>query len=637
MFLLALLAISLILFRGALDQGMEMDEVSRVINVIPLVNSHAEPLQRALFGFDLFGRYIPVMFKQYISSAYLLRFLPLAFFNDYLFGIRFLHWFYFVLSLSVFYLVMTKFSNYLAVFGTLLVATSPLFYPQVRISFADTLHILYLSVAGLFFERFFRHGQRKRDLFFGFLLLFLCANQMFYFSWVIAGLLLAGILLFPRETLSCFFPLSRSLVVALALMLGLVNFVVYNVAQGFPTLMVLFNRLFRPQVYNAAPIDYRPAQPFAEELARKLHQLPLYFDTPGFYLGLYAATLLVTLLFAFHLQRQGRFGENRLYFLPGLTTVIILGLILISPNSTRVGHYVFLIPFLQLSVLSAVLGAGRILGGFGRLRRIVLIGVPAVLVTFSFMVSNSVVVATNRTGGTVRFSPAIFDFVRYLDTHSIDSGDVLFTVWGLHLQPYFLHHGEFRMRRAIYELLARPTQADKEAFFEQYFSSCRAVPERGDALYFPFFARVDVEVREALLDFLKRQNGTVVLEKVFPERNGQPAILLYRLDSARRFIEDRFALIRQARPLPRLRIERFGPDRVKAGADRDLPMWFIASDLTATTQVALEGGLLSTIFGGDHVTALVPRRALEKPGRRSLFLYDPSRQGRSPAVELQVD
>ena len=193
------------------------------------------------------------------------------------------------------------------------------------------------------------------------------------------------------------------------------------------------------------------------------------------------------------------------------------------------------------------------------------------------------------------------------------------------------------MRREIYELLARPTQADKEAFFEQYFSSCRAVPERGDALYFPFFARVDVEVREALLDFLKRQNGTVVLEKVFPERNGQPAILLYRLDSARRFIEDRFALIRQARPLPKLRIERFGPERVKAGADRDLPMWFIASDLTATTQVALEGGLLSTIFGGDHVTALVPRRALEKPGRRSLFLYDPSRQGRSPAVELQVD
>lgn len=632
-----LVGISLILFRGALRQGMEMDEISRVINVIPLLNGKAEPLPPAMFHIDLFGHQVPVMFKQYISSAYLLRFLPLAFFNDYLFGIRFLHWFYFVLSLGVFYLVVTRFDAYVAVFGTLLVAVSPLFYPEVRISFADSLQIFYLSLAGLFFERFFRHGEKRLDLFLGFLLLFLCANQMFYFSWVIAGLLTAGIILYPKEILRCFYPVSRSLVVAGALMLGMVNFVAYNAVRGFPTLMVLVNRLFRPNVYNAAPIDYRPAKPFADELMRKLQQLPGYFDAPRLYVGLYAAVATVTILFLLYLWRRGRFSENRLYFLPGLVALSVFSFILITPNTFRVGHYIYLVPFLQLSTLAAVMALGRMLGERRRLRKTVVIGLPVLLTALSFTVSYGVVTATNRTGGRIRFSPAIFDFVNYLNAHAIDSGDVLFTVWGLHLQPYFLNHGQFRMRRVVYELITRPTEAEKESYFEFLFSSYQALPMKGDALYFPVYARIDADVRKALLGFLERHNGQVVLEKVFPERDGQPAILLYRLDSAREFLFERCAPVRRARTLPSLRIERFGPTRAEAGRDTDLPMWFIASDLTPSTKVVLDGALLNTVFGGNSVTALVPRQAFTEPRTLNLFLFDPSRSGRSPAVELQVE
>ncbi len=616
---------------------MEMDEISRVVNVIPILNPEAEPLPPVAYSVDILGRRIPVMFKQYISSAYLLRFLPLAFFDDYLFGIRFLHWFYFVLSISVFYLVVSKFSTYLASFGSLLVVTSPLFYPGVRISFADSLQILYLSLAAVFFERFFRRGEKKRDLFLAFFLLFLCANQMFYFAWVIAGLLITGVVFFPKEVARCFYPISRSLAVVGAALLGLLNFVIYNLFCGFPTAMVLINGVFRRDRYNAAPIDFRKALPFGDELQTKLQQLPLYFGEPRLYLGLYAAVLACTVLMGVYFWKNGRLRANRGYLLPAAATVTILALILITPNTLRAGHYIYLVPFLQLSVLSAVLGLGEGLKRFVRARKVVVIALPVLVTTISFTVSNEIVTATNRTGGEARFSPAIFDFVQYLRQRSIASGDILFTVWGLHLQPYFLNRGDFRFRQVVYELLARPTEAEKETYFESLFSSVQVLPEHGDALYLPVFAGVDADVKRALFGFLEQRRRAPVLEQVFRERDGSPAILLYRLDHVDEFVHEQCAPVRSAQPLEDLRITRFGPQTVEAGRSGGLPMWFIASGLTPSTKVVLEGLLLRTVNAPDHVTALVPARWIRSPGRVSLFLYDPGRGGRSPAVELQVE
>jgi hypothetical protein len=636
LFIALLLAISGVLFRGSLEQGMEMDEISRVINVIPILNQNAEPLPPVVYSVEILGRRVPVMFKQYISSAYLLRFLPLAFFDDYLFGIRFLHWFYFVLSISAFYLVLSRFNTYLAAFGALLIVTSPLYYPEVRISFADSLQILYLSLAGVFFERFFRRGQRKRDLFVGFLLLFGCANQMFYFCWVIAGLLAVGTILYPRMTLRCFCPLPRSVTVLLALMLGLANFVIYNVSQGFPTFAELIKRRFHPAATNTVAGDGHLLDMFANDLGRKLYQLPRYFDAPQLYTIIYGLVLLVTVVFAVHLMKRGRLWAKRICFAPGLATLVILFLILISPSTTRVGHYVYIVPFLQLSALAALLGLGQMFTARPFAWRMTVFLLAGALVTVNFVQSNRVISATNRSGGRHLFSPAIFDFVRYLNEHSIDSQDVLFTVWGLHLQPYFLNRGQFRIRQVVYQLILRKTAAEREAYLEHLFSSYHGLPVQGDALYLPVTATYRSDIRDELLDFLHSRHAKLTLEETFRERNQDPAILLYRLDSAREFVRQQTEPIRSAPLLESLHISRFGPQRVAAGREADLPMWFIATGLTPTTRVVLDGVLLDTIYGVDHCTALVPRRALATPGQLSLFLFNRTGQGRSLAVELEV-
>ncbi|MEJ2083639.1 MAG: hypothetical protein P8Y94_16090, partial [Acidobacteriota bacterium] len=421
--------------------------------------------------------------------------------------------------------------TYLAAFGALLIVTSPLYYPEVRISFADSLQILYLSLAGVFFERFFRRGQRKRDLFVGFLLLFGCANQMFYFCWVIAGLLAVGTILYPRMTLRCFCPLPRSVTVLLALMLGLANFVIYNVSQGFPTFAELIKRRFHPAATNTVAGDGHLLDMFANDLGRKLYQLPRYFDAPQLYTIIYGLVLLVTVVFAVHLMKRGRLWAKRICFAPGLATLVILFLILISPSTTRVGHYVYIVPFLQLSALAALLGLGQMFTARPFARRMTVFLLAGALVTVNFVQSNRVISATNRSGGRHLFSPAIFDFVRYLNEHSIDSQDVLFTVWGLHLQPYFLNRGQFRIRQVVYQLILRKTAAEREAYLEHLFSSYHGLPVQGDALYLPVTAGICPAANRA--DSLRAVAGESSHLALWPpargcRERGRPADVVHR-------------------------------------------------------------------------------------------------------------
>ncbi len=632
----SVIVISLVLFRGTFEQGMEMDEVTRVINLIPLLNGGAQPVGNAFLSFDLFGRSVPVMFKEYISSAYLLRFVPLAFFPDPLTGIRFLYWFYFIASVLVFYAVAARHDWYVAAFGALLIISSPLFYPEVRIGFADTLHILYVSGAAYFFERFLFRGERSRDLFVAVFLLFFCANQIFYFSWVIAAVGLSALLLYPGYVWEIFRTPGRFVVVFLAACAGLINFVVYNLVSGMPTLVVLFNRWFRPEEYARAPIDFKVTRSLPDEIRTKLIQLPQYFDAADVYVWGYLCVAAILVVFLLVSLSKGRLKSRRPYFFPVLVALITLVLVLLTPNTTRVGHYVFLAPALQLSVISAILGLASLLGK-GRLSRSVTWVAPLLVLTANLTVSNEAIARRNRTGGTRLFTPAVFEFSDYLNEHSIDSRNILFTVWGLYAQPYFLNWGDFTIRQVVYDLIDLRDAAAQQAFIDRLFCSYQALPISGDRLYLPLYADYRTDINDALLDYLDVQGAEVTLEKSFLEKNGTPAILLYRVDGVPALMKECCAPIRQAPACSDIAITKYGPESVAPDREEDLAMWFMGTNLTPSTRVTLDGILLRTVFAGDYVTALVPAARTREAGQYPLNLYDFGQKCHSNTVQLKVE
>ena len=627
----------LFLFRGWMEQGMEMDEVSRVSNIVPLFNPNAQPSDRGIFRVSVFGVTYPVMFKEYISSAYLIKFLPLGLFDDYLFGIRFLHLFFFLLAALSFFFFAQSHHLYVAAWTSLLMVTTPLLYPMVRIGFVETIHLFFLTVAAFLIRRFIRQPGRRGSLFWGVFVLSFAVNQSFYVIWVVAGVSLATLLLYPDVWRRCCRPVRNLAIAALAAVLGLVHFVYYNLAGGFPTLATAYYYLFDRERYNQNPVDLSPALPFLEELHNKFVHLDLFYGPHSEVYLLMGLLMTAIFLFSFVKSlRAGQLRQDRIYFLPFLSLAAILALILISPKGTRQGHYTYIIPFEQLSMISALLLTARMLPWTAYAKRF-LFAAPALLLLFNFYNSNQIVAKTNRTGGTVLFSPAVFEFNDYLSQRRIDSRNIHFLSWGLYAQPYFLSHGEFHVNHLVYQLIDKQPAQQAEVL-RSLFSSSRARPARGDQLYFPLYARSRTDINQALLNVVESYGGRLDLEKTFLERNGTtPAILLYRLDDAGDFLDGFARGILKSGFDEVLEITNFGPRKVEAGRDEDLAMWFMADNLAPTTKVAFEGQIMRTVYSGDHCTALIPYRELRQTGSFAIFLHDQERKIRSSHVLLEVE
>lgn len=632
---LVALLIVLFLFRGWMDQGMEMDEVSRVLNIIPLYNPEAEPIRQSIFDISIFGTEVPVMFKEYISSAYLLRFLPLGLFEDYLVGLRALHLMYFLISILIFFFLLQKYDLYLAVCSTLLIATAPALYPHVRIGKADTFHIAFLTVSSLFLYRFVAGKGKLGSLFLGTFLLALGVNQSFYLSWVVAAALIASLLLYPGRWLQYARAPLNWVIVILATGLGLSNFIIYNATAGFPTLYRLYLVLFDRETYNLNPIDYSAQPPFWEAVTRSLQVLG---HLQGAYLSLQLVVFIlatgVFVLGAWQSLTSGWFSKYRIYLLPYLILLFTLALILISPKTSRAGHFAFLIPFQQLAIVSSFLLAARMIRS-SKPRRIILWAAPVVLISVNFFASNTLVDGINQTGGTGRFSPAIFEFSSYLEETQINSKDVFFLVWGLYAQPYFLKKGDFHINNYVFELFDKKKEGERQEILEDLFASYQAIPESGQSLYFPLYANIRPDINDSLKSLVKAHGGQLILEKVFRERNGEPVILLYRLYNVQQFTEAFTAKVRASEVDETLRIKNYGPREIPP-QESDLTMWFIAENLTPTTRVTWNGRILRTVNAPDHVTALVPFEKLQRLGIYPIFLYDQKRDIKSPSVFLKI-
>ncbi|MGW8181364.1 MAG: hypothetical protein ACWGQW_21765, partial [bacterium] len=409
--------------------------------------------------------------------------------------------------------------------------TTPLYYPDIRIGFADSINVLFLALGCHLIYLFLRNPTSRSGLFWGIFLLFFAANQMLYFVWVIAAMTIATLLLYPEQWLKHSLSLRNWAIFIAAASLGLFNFLVYNLSKGFPTISIFFTRIFFPEEYNKHPLDYAKTKPFLEDIADKLSHVP-YFLGP--YWWFFATVLLLSFLLVIYCTvkwiREKRMCQMRIYLLPFLISALILFLILLSPKTSRAGHYAYVIPFLQIAVLTSI----SVAGGFFRSRhrsRIFVLGLPALLVGANLLASNQIVMKINQTGGTGLYSPAVFAFNDYLTKQCIDSRNVVFLSWGLHTQPYFLNKGDFQINNMVFRLTPELTKDEKQRELGLFFSSYRVQGGDGDCLYFPLYAKLWPDTNDALFAFAKSHQINLSLEKTFKEKNGEDVILLYRLEN----------------------------------------------------------------------------------------------------------
>jgi len=614
----------LVLFRGFLSLGMEMDEVSRVTNLIPLFHSDAQPNQQSIYSIQVGDVEFPIMYKLYISSAYLGRYLPLYLFDDYFLGIRLLHLIYFLLSCIVLYLAVEAKSFYIASMTSLLIATSPVLYPDVRLGFSDGFFLFFFALSYLCLDRFHR-THRSVYLFGGSLLLAFAANQMLYTVWSILGVLGAGVILYPDTLLRYARSWKNWLAVAGGGSIGLFHHVLYNLHNGFPIATVFLSQFTDEPV----TIDYSEPRPLGESILVKFQIISAMFGHYwDFYAALFGSVIAATFLLMIVVRK-------RIYVFPLVTTLLILGLILITPRTERFGHYVYLSPFLELSLVSVCLMAATKLPNVKYLRKAVL-AIPVLIVIVNFLVSNAQVIQANKTGGTRLFSPATLAFSHYVAPERIDSRNIVFFVWGLQSQPYFIHKGNFYTKNWVYRMIDLKEESAHFQVYKEFFRSIASIPKGGDSLYFPFWAAFRSDITESFQRFVDNHGGKLAVEHIFPERSGEPAILFYRLDNVSEFAEQFREGISAAPQSEKLEITGYGPERVDTWPELGPAMWFTAREITPTTTVYMEGLGLETVRYSDRVTARVPADAIERGHRYELFLYDPKRHARSQSVFLTV-
>lgn len=527
--ILAFIAIGRLMFEGSLGDGMEFDEVFRVNNIVPVINPAAEPYNQAISSLHVLGISIPLMYKQYISSAFLIQYLPLHFFDNYLVGIRALNLIYLV-SVAIFsFLIFRKKSYWVALLVTVCAMFSPLLYPDVRYGFVSVTYLALLSGSYWFFERYRTRGS-SFSLFWASFFLFFSVNLTFYVAWVAVALILTIVVLFPdilRRLLTSF---QNVLALGAGFLLGLFNYVYYNATNSFPTFMTFVNRIFFPDRYAKNPIDFRQPTGLWQEASRGLR---LFYGFLGPFAEVYAVGLVVALAVTCVglglAIRRGQFLRLRVYFVPSAVLLITGMLILVSPNTTRRGHYSMLVVWMELTFIAAFLLVRRLFFRNPNLMRAVSVSISLLLVGLYALTSGISVVKENETRGNGFFSAAIFDLNGYLVSHGISSKNTLQVQWGSYAQLYFLSRGEWTGPNVVFQILGAQNDAARRDVIDA------AVEDQSTPVFVPVYVSVGpvagVDVRELLVDLSSEGRVQICTAAVFKGDAGVEAIRLYRVSS----------------------------------------------------------------------------------------------------------
>jgi len=534
--------ITFFLFRDNITLGMQFDEVIRINNLIPLINPDAEPYNQSIFNISLLGFTIPLMYKFYLSTALLIPYIPLFIFHDnLLFGLRFLYGFYFFLSISILFFILSKKLSYPVSFLTsLLVITSPVFYPEVFTGRAHSIQIIFLTLAVYFLYVFFEENRKSGYLFLGTFLFFIGANIEAFLLWVIAAVFFSSIIIFPQYWKIILESPKYCMILLLAFILGWLNFFIYNILSPFSTIKPLYLKIFDPVAYNQMPVDYVQTAPLLTDVSDKITIIfPSFFNRYGFvYCLIIIALIALYFLSAFQLVKSKQISEFKAYFFPFFCFCLVFIFILISPKTTRAGHYVYIIPLFEISIVTFFLLGEKIFNKkvFSRLLIISLI----CLVLMNSFVSSKEIISIKESKGVDHFSPAIFKLNEYFHNESLQSDHIVFLEWGMYTQLYFLNKGEFDVNSLVFQLYDTKSYDERKATLKKYFSK-PYTPGDSDTLYFPLYHEGFDTRNDAILadfkQFVYENNGTLNKISTFYETNGDEAMSMYELEHASQFFD----------------------------------------------------------------------------------------------------
>ena len=520
--------VALLLFRGTDGLGMQFDEVFRLNNLMPVFHNDAQPYDQSISSITVLGVTVPLMYKIYISSAFLAPFLPVGLFADPLSGLRFLYLFYAVAIPSLAFLLFRTRNYWVAFTVPLLALVSPLLYPEITYGFVDLEFMLPLLVAAWLFREYLRRDRAWR-LFIVALLVGVSVNMAIYAAWIVLGLGVAGVLLYRRSFWRIVVRWRHLAALVSGLALGLLNYVYYNLTAGFPTVTPMFNRLFRPAVYAENTIDYKEPIGIVDEMISDLrYARTLLGPHAGVFLAILVAAALVTVVCAFVAARRGRFDEIRLHLVPIVALVVAFALILISPNTTRRGHYAVLVGLVELSLVCAFLLALRFVPRVHVTQQRVIAGALALSIfTFAGTTSRHAVDAVIRTGGDGFFSSAIFDLRDYLQEEGTPATAVLQAQWGSGAQLYFLSKGTYAPPSVVGEVLGSPDLASRAAVV------AAAIEASGGTSLIPVYTNASppagIDVTEVLEAVASDEAGSVCTVEIFRDHLGGEEIRLYRV------------------------------------------------------------------------------------------------------------
>lgn len=526
--LLTYVVVGVWMFQGSLTLGMEYDEVFRVNNLVAVQQGGALPYDQAISSFEILGHSVPLMYKSYISSAFLLWYLPLGLFHDPLVGIRTLDQVSLILSAAVGFLLFRRRAYWAASGIPLLVMVSPLLYPDILFGFADVRHVIPMLVAAWFFQRFVR-AEHTRDLFGSALFSAIALNISLYAAWIFAGLAVAA-LCFYWPTLRSVLTSVRHLGAALlASAIGCFNFLYFNLTQGFPTLRPLIDRFISPDGSNAHPIDFKQSHGVLGDAALRLPLLWGFLGSAAAVsIAIFLVAVAVTLLSFVGSLKARRIRADRVLYVPMLALLVSLAAILVSPNTTRRGHYGMLVVLLECAFFAGAVLAGRLLPKMRpATARGGAIAMFAAFFALNASVSRASVDRQLVTGGQGFFSSAIFELYEYAVEDQRSELPLLQTQWGSDAQLYFLSDGSFTAPSIVFPLLGRPSEQARIQLVAQ------AVRAAGGAVAIPVYSNVPavggVDQISLLEGAAQTQGGSVCTEKVFTDRRGQEQIRLYRL------------------------------------------------------------------------------------------------------------
>ena len=423
---------------------------------------------------------------------------------------------------------------------SILIITSPLFYPDALLGFTHSIHLIFISCAVYSFYLFFEENRSQFYLFLGTFLLFFEANIEAYFLWVIAGLTIASIVIFSQYWKKVLGSIQYCLVILAAIILGWINFLIYNIFVPFATIKPIYLRIFDPLTYAESPVDYKQTSPLFADIGSKLTTtFPSFYSDYGiFYIVLIIAMTILYIFLALKIIKTHQISLYKQYFFPFFCFSLIFILILLSPNTTRAGHYVYLIPFFELAIVFLFILGDKVLNKryLPKLLILTLIG----LIVLNSAIIGMEVSSDKQTRGQGIYSPAIFDLNDYIYNESIRSDDIIFLEWEMYSQLYFLNKGDFKIHSIVFQLYDTKDYEERKSVFMKFFLKQKN-PGKSDQLYFPLYREGfnprDDAILADFIEFITENNGTVKKIKTFYETNGDEVMDLYALENSGRFLE----------------------------------------------------------------------------------------------------